>query len=519
MSTLAERRRAGILAGVTVDERSYEQTADAPHLAGEGFRLIAESVRDYAICMIDPRGLVTTWNRSAERITGYAAHEIVGQHFSCFYRDEDVRLGKCERDLALALRDGRAEDECWRRRKDGSTFRANVIITVVHDNDGRHAGYAKVTHDLTAQRRAEQERIRLAQAQEANRVKDEFLATISHELRTPLNAILGWATLLARRVSDPAVLQGLDTIRRNAQAQAKLVEDVLDVSRIVTGKLRLDARPVNLSTIVGEAIDVVRPAADAKQVGIVVEHFDEPALLVGDATRLQQVVWNLLSNAVKFTEPAGHVFVQLDRPESMFHLRVRDTGKGIAADFLPLVFERFRQGDSSTSRAVGGLGLGLAIAKHIVELHGGRVSVESDGPGKGAAFHVWLPIRAVAALPSDDFEDRAPAAARLETRLDGVRVLVVDDEADVRELMTVLLRERGAQVVGVGSSAEGREAVDRARPHVIVSDIGLPGEDGYDFIRSVRARSHDRGGATPAVAGTAYAHPADPLPALEGGYH
>jgi PAS domain S-box-containing protein len=496
-----------------------EQAAEALRLAEEGLRLVAESVRDHAICLLDPRGLVTTWNRGAERMTGYAAHEIVGQHFSLLYREEDVRQDNCDRDLASVLRDGRVEDEGWRQRKDGSTFRANVIIAAVCDGEGGHAGYVAVTHDLTAERRADQERTRLAQAQEANRVKDEFLATISHELRTPLNAILGWASLLTRRASDPAVLQGLDTIRRNARAQAKLVEDILDVSRIVTGKLRLDVKPANLSTIVGDAIEVVRPAADAKRVSIVVERLDEPALLVGDATRLQQVVWNLLSNAVKFTDSGGHVFVQLDQAGSNFHLKVRDTGKGIEADFLPLVFERFRQGDSSTTRTVGGLGLGLSIAKHIVEHHGGRVSAESAGPGLGAAFHVWLPSGAATASPSDSVDSRRPAAPCVETRLDGVRVLVVDDEADVREFMTILLRERGAQVVAVGCAAEGRAALDVARPHVIVSDIGLPGEDGYAFIRSVRRRPRDRGAATPAVAVTAYAQLADRLRALDAGYH
>jgi PAS domain S-box-containing protein len=504
---------------MTMHGRTPEQVAEALRLAEEGLRLVAESVRDHAICLLDRRGFVTTWNRGAERMTGYTADEIVGQHFSRFYREEDIRQDKCDRDLALSLRDGRLEDEGWRLRKDGSTFRANVVIAAVRDGEGGHAGYATVTHDLTAERRADQERTRLAQAQEANRLKDEFLATISHELRTPLNAILGWASLLKRRAIDHAVLQGLDTIRRNAQSQAKLVEDILDVSRIVTGKLRLDVKPANLSTIVGEAIDVVRPAADAKRVAIVVERFDEPALLVGDATRLQQVVWNLLSNAVKFTDSGGHVFVQLDQVGSHFHLHVRDTGKGIATDFLPLVFERFRQGDSSTTRAVGGLGLGLSIAKHIVELHGGRVSAESAGPGTGAAFHVWLPSTAVMALPSDAADSGQPEALRVETRLDGVRVLIVDDEADVRELMTILLRERGAQVVAVGCAEEGRAALDVARPHVIVSDIGLPGEDGYAFIRSVRLRTRERGAATPAVAVTAYAQLADRLRALDAGYH
>ncbi|KYF53053.1 hypothetical protein BE04_23375, partial [Sorangium cellulosum] len=359
----ALRDRDGTLIGfakITRDLTERRQSEEALRRSEERFRLLVESVKDYAIFMLDPQGVVTTWNRGAQELKGYTTEEILGRHFSRFYREEDVRAGKCAWMLEAAAREGRVEDEGWRVRKDGALFWASVVITALRGTGGELVGFAKVTRDLTERRRAEEERLRLAQAQEANRMKDEFLATISHELRTPLNAILGWSSLLCDSVSDPEIANAFDTIRRNAQAQARIVEDVLDVSRIITGKMRIETRPLSFAAIVDQAIEVVRPAADAKGIELVVQGGGRRLMLLGDPARLQQVVWNLLSNAVKFTEKGGHVRVELEQAGTSIHLAVHDDGRGIDPAMLSHVFERFWQADSSITRRFGGLGLGLS---------------------------------------------------------------------------------------------------------------------------------------------------------------
>jgi PAS domain S-box-containing protein len=492
-------------------ESELERRKDA-----DSFRLLVESVKDYAIFTLDPRGVVTRWNPGAERIKGYAPHEIIGQHFSRFYPAADIAAGKCERELEVAAAEGRFEDEGWRLRKDGTPFWANVVITALRRPDGELVGFAKVTRDLTERRKAEQERLRLAESQEANRVKDEFLATVSHELRTPLNAILGWATLLAQREIDAYTAKGLGTIVRNAEAQARLIEDMLDVSRIVMGRLRLDPQPANRVTIVCDAIDVVRPSAEARGLTIQCERFDEPVLLIADPARLQQIVWNLLSNAVKFSERAGVIFVRLAQDGSSIQLSVRDTGRGIEPDFLPYVFDRFRQADSSPARHVGGLGLGLAIVRHLVELHGGTVKAESAGTNHGATFTVTLPVRAV--TPADGGAANGADEAEV-TRLDGISVLVVDDEADARELIVAILAQRGAAVVGVGSPREARARLQSFRPQVIVCDVSMPGEDGYQFVQTIRQLPRDQGGDIPIVALTACAKVQDRRRAFDAGFN
>jgi signal transduction histidine kinase len=395
----------------------------------------------------------------------------------------------------------------------------------------------ELKREIRVRQWAEEERARLLvreqearkQAEEANRIKDEFLATLSHELRTPLNAILGWAQVLrSGKVDEVTTERALEAIERNSRAQAQLISDLLDVSRIITGKLRLELKPIDLSRILDAALDSVRPAADAKgiRLGIVLDRLTGP--LLGDPDRLQQVIWNLLSNAIKFTPQGGAVEVRLRQAAAggggpaMAELTVSDTGVGVPPDFLPYVFDRFRQAESTTTRRHGGLGLGLSIVRHLVELHGGTVAVESAGEGQGSTFTVGLPIRAglepaLAERRSAGAETK-PGPVDSPDLLSGLHVLVMDDEEDTRELLTTALEHCGARVTAVASVPAALEALDLARPDVLVSDIGVPGEDGYSLIRKVRARAAERGGNVPAAALTAYARSEDRIRALSAGF-
>ncbi len=805
---------------------------EALHRAELRFQLLVESVRDYAIFMLDPRGIVESWNLGAERIKGYRGDEIIGAHFSRFYPDEDVRSGKPERELEIAAREGRLEDEGWRVRKDGSRFWANVIITALRD-EGRLVGFAKVTQDLTERRRAEAERVGLAEteaarralattlrsigdaviatdargiitfmnpiaesltqwqeeaargrplsevfhivneqtraavespadvvlergvivglanhtvlitrngrdipiddsgapirgsdgtiqgvvlvfrdvsgrkreearrafladaaaalaesldyettlskvarlavprwadwcavdllqdgkgstkrvavahvdpakvqlakdldakyppspdaptgvpnvlrtgraefypeisdellvagtvdaehlhlarelhlrsamvvpliargqilgaitfvfaeserrygeddlrfaeelagrcaiaidnahlyaseqharraADAANSAKDNFLATVSHELRTPLNAIMGWSKLMAAPGFDEARRErAIETIGRNAVAMAQLVEDLLDMSRIINGRMRLDVHPVDLLRVVETAIESIRPAAEARQVVIAPILDSTLPTLRGDPTRLQQVVWNLLSNAVKFTSKGGRVDVVLRRSGSAIEVCVSDSGRGIAPGFLPYVFDPFRQEQSSFSRERGGLGIGLAITRQLVELHGGTIEARSEGEGRGSTFTVHLPIAPIARA-----SDRPPAPPLGEAAFDrpaalrGMHVLVVDDERDARDLIKAILEDCECRVTVASGVDEAMAALGKAVPDLLVSDIGMPDHDGYDLIRRVRALPTERGGDLPAAALTAYVRAEDRRRMLSAGY-
>jgi CheY-like chemotaxis protein/anti-sigma regulatory factor (Ser/Thr protein kinase) len=363
-----------------------------------------------------------------------------------------------------------------------------------------------------------------AEAEIASRAKDEFLATVSHELRTPLNAILGWTVILRDRKPDAAIDRGLAVIERNARSQAKLIEDVLDVSRIISGKLALNMEPTNIADAISAAIETVTPAAEAKAITIASEVADPALNIVADSDRLQQVVWNLLANAVKFTPKGGRVQVRARLEGSNVSIAVSDTGEGIRAEALPLVFEPFQQADASTTRRHGGLGLGLAIVKQLVSAHGGTVRAASDGPGKGATFTLLLPARS--AIPAISRRPRLLTARGSEhptqdagvPRLDGLRLLVIDDEQDALAMVSELLRERGASEDFAASAGEAFEKFAALRPDVIISDIGMPGEDGYSLMRKIRALPAERGGRTPAVALTAYARGDDAQRAYAAGY-
>ena len=362
-----------------------------------------------------------------------------------------------------------------------------------------------------------------AAAEAANRAKDEFLAVLSHELRTPLNAVYGWARMLqAGQIRDEAAERALDAIVRNANAQVQLIDDLLDVSRVVAGKMRLDVRPVDLRAVIDGALDAVRPAAEAKTIRLQSVLDPRAGPITGDPDRLQQVIWNLLMNAVKFTPKGGRIQIHLQRVNSHVEIVVSDTGQGIAPDVLPFVFDRFRQADSSSTRGHGGLGLGLALVKHLVELHGGRVAAQSPGEGEGATFIVKLPLT-IAEMPAGFKPRLHPTAATIEAlpqglRLDGLRVLVVDDDSDALDLASSVLTGAGAAVRTCLSAPEGLAVLQQWRPDVLVSDIEMPGEDGYSLIRKVRALDSDHGGNTPAVALTAYGRTQDRILSLTAGY-
>ena len=357
---------------------------------------------------------------------------------------------------------------------------------------------------------------RTAELEQLSRLKDEFLATMSHELRTPLNAIFGWVTLLrTRRLDEPTQERALETIERNARAQKRLIEDLLDVSRIVTGKVALEIIPVDPRRVVEAALETMAPAAQAKGITVVPLLDTGPATVRGDFARLQQIVCNLLSNAIKFTPAGGRVEVCLAQRNEEAEISVSDSGQGIKPEFLPLVFDRFRQEDGSISRRHGGLGLGLAIVRHLVELHAGSVEASSAGEGKGSRFVVRLPTRLGAAKPAAAEEVSTPITSSM---LAGIKVLVVDDEAGARDLISNMLQGYGAEVCLAESGQAALTKLFEQRPHVLIADLGMPGMDGYALIEQVRALDRDFGGQTPAIAVTGYASPLDRLRALQAGY-
>jgi PAS domain S-box-containing protein len=754
----------------------YHQLQPSGQESEERYRLLVESVQDYAIFMLDRQGYVTSWNAGAEHITGYRAEEIIGQHFSCLFPEEDRAQGKPERELQLASAAGKYEEENLRLRKNGSCFWADVLITALRDEQGALRGFAKVTRDITERKQAEEDlrdsraqlqsiigsamdaiisideeqrivlfnaaaekmfgcsaqealgstitrfiperyrqqhwehvrnfgrtkvtrramgalgalfglradgrefpieasisqsevsghklstvilrditerkqaedRFRLAvesapnamvmvnqqgeiilvnsqterlfgytreeligqpvevlvpsqlrerhpayrtdfsahpqtramgagrdlfglrkdgreipieiglnpievdgqvvvlssivditerkrveqereqlfereqqaraEAEVANRMKDEFLATVSHELRTPLSSILGWTRMInSHRLPEAQTRTAMEAIERNARAQTRLVEDILDASRIITGKLRLEFQPIELVPAIHAALETIRPSAEVK--GIIIQTVIDPSAswVLGDSSRLQQLVWNLLSNAVKFTPAGGRVSLQLERRDRAAVITVRDTGKGISSEFLPHVFERFRQADSSTTRAHGGLGLGLALVRYLAEAHGGTVQAESAGAEQGATFTVTLPLLQRAGAAQVAQRSEILFATEAES-LEGVRVLVVDDDPDLLQMLELALRQYGAEVMAALSAAEALQSLAQWRPDVLVSDLGMPGEDGYDLIRKVRRLAPEHGGRIPAVALTAYARPEDRVRTLSAGY-
>jgi PAS domain S-box-containing protein len=498
--------------------------------AEQRFRWLVENVADYAIFMIDLEGRVASWNSGAAQMLGYDAEEILGQPTARLFEDDGATL---RREMQDARANGRAATTGWRLRKDGRRLFVEGVLTAVPDEQGRLLGFAKLMRDVTERRRIEAEREQLLQsertarseAERSGRMKDEFLATLGHELRTPLNAILGWAQALRHTNAVSGELaEGIAVIERNARAQAQIIADLLDMSGIISGKVRLEMQRVDLASVVEASVNAVRPAAQAKDIRLKVTLDGIAGDVSGDPNRLQQVFWNLLTNAVKFTPKAGQVAVSLARVNSHLEVSVVDNGEGIDPAFLPHVFERFRQADASTTRRHGGLGLGLSIVRQLVELHGGSISALSEGAGKGATFRVVLPLTTAAAHASAAEEPRQRRAAEAEPMsvastidLEGVKVLVVDDEPDARSLIERLLRDRDAEVMTAASAKEALDLLAHDEPDVLISDIGMPKEDGYSLLRRIRKLKGAKA-RLPAIALTAYARPEDRAKAIEAGY-
>jgi signal transduction histidine kinase len=501
------------------------------------------------IFMTDAGLTIRAWNNWLETHSGRTAAEMIGRNLLDAYPDlvergldkyyNDVLEGQVrllsQRLHSYLLPMTPQDDEAPFTMMQQSARIAPLV------EDDRVIGTITVIDDVTERIAREEQLVRLLNREQAarkeavmaNRAKDEFLATVSHELRTPLNAISGWIDIIRKKDVEPELLaHGMEVVERNVRMQTKIVEDILDVSRIITGKLSLSILPVDLAPIVAAALDAVRPAADAKEIQLRCAVDSNTVLVSGDPNRLQQIVWNLVSNAIKFTPKRGEVDVQLARVGSQAEIKVSDNGKGISAEFLPYVFERFRQADSTSARQHSGLGLGLAIVRHLVEMHGGTVQAESKGEGQGATFIVRLPVvilRDAKTIPlsedeatgdgADSVVNEGDAAMDNISRLSGIRALVVEDEPDAREMLVVMLARFGAEVKSSASAQEALKTLEQWKPDVLVSDVGMPDEDGYSLIHQIRALGPARGGQTPAIALTGYSRPEDRSRLLAAGYH
>ena len=481
---------------------------------------------DDAIVSKDLQGIIRSWNLAAERMFGYSAAEAVGRSIRMIIpadrqAEEDEVLRRIQR--------GEIVDhfETIRLRKDGSELEVSLTVSPVKDAGGTIIGASKITRDITLRRQIELERSQLLEREQAarlaadssNRIKDEFLAMLSHELRTPLNAILGWtqiATAASRGRDEEAakttVRRAIEVIERNAMAQARLIDDLLDVSRVVSGKLDLNTEIVDLPALMVTVADGARPAAAAKSLDLRLRLDAANAPVVGDAARLQQIVWNLISNAIKFTPKGGVIELAVERDASHVTLAVRDTGVGIEPDFLPHVFERFRQADTTTTRRFGGLGLGLAVVQYLVSAHGGTVAARSPGKGFGATFVVTLPLAASV----------HPESARRDTDrvapLEGVLALVVDDDPDSRDLLGHMLQQRGAEITTAASVQEALSVIERQPFDVVLADLGMPESDGFHLIAAIRSHARRSIRALRAIAVTAYAGDDARARSLAAGY-
>jgi len=499
-----------------------------PSVDYDAYRLLVQEVKDYAIFMLDPKGKILSWNAGAQRLKGYTPEEIIGKHFSIFYEKQDVANKKPQRELETASMEGRVEDEGWRVRKDGTRFWANAVITALHDEKGKLRGFAKVTRDMSGQRKTEEtlreqaaqleKRVqeRTQELEKANRTKDEFIATLSHELRTPITSITGWIQMLQDgTLTPPQERKALEVIDRNLATQAQLIDDLLNVSRIVAGKLQIDMQSVYPAPLIEEALDSLLPTVKAKGMKLTRDLDSGIGPMQIDPPRFHQIIWNLLTNALKFTSKRGHIHVSLKRINSSALLQVSDSGEGIDPEFLPFIFDRFQQADASYARKHGGLGVGLTIVKYLVELHGGTVSAESAGIEKGSTFSVTLPIPA---LTSSATAAAKQTSTQGKTALKDTRILIVEDETDTREMLAQALKQRGAKPIPAESAKQAFRLLETQRCDLVISDIGMPEVDGYTFMRKIRATKSPTS-KLPAIALTAYAGEEDRKLATEAGFN
>lgn len=516
---------------ITRDQTERKRQEERLRQSEERFRLIVESVRDYAIFMLDPEGRVATWNSGAEHIKQYAADEIIGQHFSRFYPAEAIARGWPEHELKVARREGVFEDEGWRVRKDGSLFWANVVITALHDAEGKIRGFAKVTRDLTERKQAE-ERLRETNAElerrvqarttqlndsnaalrESHRKKDEFLATLAHELRNPLAPLRAGIDLLKYSQDDPQAIEETRAIMEQQLAHmVRLIDDLLEISRLTQGKLRLRKEATDLTALVRSLVQSFRPTIEEAGQTLVVELPEESIELIADPLRISQILSNLLSNASKYSEPGDRIFVTLSRQDDEAIVSVRDEGIGIEPVHLPRLFEMFSQVESALERSRGGLGIGLALVRGLAELHDGSVEAHSAGLGHGSEFIVRLPI------------ENSARRSRLRRRNDEAggerprcRILLVDDNRDAVRLLARVLKTLGHDVAEAHDGVEAVHAAESLRPDLILLDIGMPRMDGYEAARRIRASSGGRDPYLVAVTGWGQEH--DKRRASEAGF-
>jgi PAS domain S-box-containing protein len=519
--------------GTQRDITAQKQAEEALRASEERFAKAFQASPDGLVISRISDAVVLEVNDSFVSMSGYGRDEIIGNSALQIglYEDPSSR----ERALKILREHNFVRDvELAMRRKSGEV-RWILLSAEPMDLRGEHC-WLTISRDITERKHAEEERERLLlqekeareEAETASRMKDEFLATISHELRTPLTAILGWASMLNRgSLSQFQTRHALQVIQQSAKSQARLVDDILDTARIITGRLKLDAHPVKIERVFQAAIDVIRPSAEAKRIALQAMVDDRSSIVFGDANRVQQVIWNLLSNAVKFTSEGGRVEAGLSRSGGHVEITVTDTGMGIEPEFMPYVFDRFRQADSTSTRKYSGLGLGLAIVRHVVEMHGGTVAASSPGKGQGATFKVRFPIASPDVLlqpvkrsPGPELKQPTqPNPVNGKHNLAGVRVLVVDDDLDTLEVIKVILQNRGAEVITASSAGDALQAFEHSLPDALVSDLAMPEHDGYELIAEIRQRGPERGGNIPAVALTAYARVEDRIRALTAGFH
>ncbi len=516
--------------GAFVDVTSVIESERAARRADERFRVMANSA-PVLVWISDANQKALWFNKGWLDFTGRPMEEEIRHGWTEGIHPDD--LDRCTEMFHSHFERREPFSTEYRRLNKDGEYRWLLVqsLPLQEGPSGEFSGFIGTCTDITERRRTEEQKASLLESERAarmeaeriGRMKDEFLATLSHELRTPLSAILGWSQLLTQSPPNAEqTQQGLESITRNAKAQTRMIEDLLDMSRIISGKIRLTTRRISLSDVVNAAIESTQLPADNKNVKLIRRFDQNVGQVLGDAGRLQQVVWNLLTNAIKFCQDHGQVEIMVRQHQSQVLIEVCDNGVGIKPEFLPHVFERFRQDDGSTTRKHGGLGLGLSIVKQLVELHGGTVRAASDGEGKGATFAISLPpARTETPKEIDPFlpnSDTSPPIQKTGKQLDGVRVLVVDDDADTRHVIERLLVHAGAIVSAADSALLGLELHISNRPHLIVSDIGMPNMDGYEFMRRIRALATDEGGQTPSLALTAFARSEDRQRALDAGY-